>query len=363
MAPSEPSDPAAAHSWPDLTATLLRGEDLPPEAASWAMQRAMCGEVGDIALTAFLVALRAKGESVAELAALSSVMVDHAEPIEVTGSCLDIVGTGGDRSHTVNISTMSAIALAGCGVTVVKHGNRAASSSSGAADVLEVLGVRLDLTPDEVAQVAERAGITFCFAQTFHPAMRHVGPVRRELALPTVFNVLGPLTNPARPRWSVVGVADSRMSDLIAGVFAHRGDDAVVLRGDDGLDEATLSTTTRVLWVRDGTVTPLSLAPEDVGLDRHSVADLRGGDAQVNAQVAHQVFDGHPGAPRDAVVLNAAFGLVLSEGDLPATPTRPELVEAMRRATTRVASVLDDGSAKAALQGWTRVSAEVAGAR
>ena len=245
-------------------------------------------------------------------------MLAHAHRIEVPGPSLDIVGTGGDRSHTVNISTMASVVIAATGVKVVKHGNRAASSSSGSADVLEALGVDLRLAPERVAQVAEEAGITFCFAQTFHPAMRHAAAARGGLGVGTAFNLLGPLTNPAQPTYAAVGVADARTAPLLAGVFAGRGKDAAVFRGDDGLDELTLSTTSTVWWVRDGDISQRTLDPQDLGLARQPIEALRGADAVHNAQVARDLFDGSRGAVRDAVVLNAGLALALT---MPATQT------------------------------------------
>jgi anthranilate phosphoribosyltransferase len=256
----------AGTTWPDLLAALLRREDLTTEQAGWAMAEVMNGAASPVQLAGFLVGLRAKGESVEELRGIADVMLEHAHRIEVPGETIDIVGTGGDRMHSVNISTMAAMVVAATGLRVVKHGNRSASSSSGSADVLESLGVSLTLTPAQVAEVANDAGITFCFANAFHPSMRHAAVTRRDLGVGTAFNALGPLTNPAQPTYAAVGVADARIAPLIAGVFAGRGRAASVFRGDDGLDELTLATTSTVWWVRDGAVTELTLDPTDVGL-------------------------------------------------------------------------------------------------
>ena len=226
-------------TWPGLLAELLAGRDLDVGRAGWAMDQVMRGEASDVQLAAFLVALRAKGETSAELEGLAAAMLSHAVPLEVPGPTVDLVGTGGDQAHTVNISTMASLVLAGAGHRVVKHGNRASSSSSGSADVLEALGVRLDLPPARVAELATEVGITFCFAQVFHPAMRFAAGARRGLGVPTAFNVLGPLTNPARAGAAAVGVADRRLAPLVAGVLAARGTSALVFRGEDGLDELT----------------------------------------------------------------------------------------------------------------------------
>ena len=254
----------SATQWPTVLGALLRHEDLSAEDARWAMGEIMAGNATDAQIAAFAVALRSKGETAAEMGGLASAMLEAARRIEVTGPTVDIVGTGGDRSHSVNISTMAALVVAGTGATVVKHGNRAASSSCGAADVLEELGVDLALAPAQVAEVARTAGITFCFAQVFHPAMRHAAAVRREMGVPTPFNFLGPLTNPAQPTAQAIGCADLRMAPVMAEVFASRGASALVFRGDDGLDELTVSTTSSVWGVRGGQVR-LTTGPEDAG--------------------------------------------------------------------------------------------------
>ena len=339
-----------APTWPDLLAALLRREDLSTEQAAWAMQEVMSGEASPVQLAGFLVALRAKGESVEEVRGLADVMLAHANRIEVPGPSLDIVGTGGDRTHTVNISTMAAVVVASCGIKVVKHGNRAASSSSGSADVLEALGVNLTLSPERVVQVAAEAGITFCFAQTFHPAMRHAAAARAGLGIGTAFNLLGPLTNPAQPTYAAVGVADARTAPLLAGVFAGRRKDAAVFRGDDGLDELTLSTTSTVWWVRDGRMVQRSLDPRQLGLRYQPLEALRGADAGHNAQVARELFAGQRGAPRDAVVLNAGLALALAAPDL--GDSEPDFVRAVRTGMDRAEAAIDSGAATAALESW-----------
>ena len=340
------------HTWPDLLTALLRGEDLSPEQARWAMGEVMTGQASPVQLAGFLVGLRAKGETVDELRGIADVMLEHAHRIEVPGPTLDIVGTGGDRLHSVNISTMAAMVIASTGLRVVKHGNRAASSSSGSADVLEALDVSLTLSPARVAAVAEQVGITFCFAYAFHPSMRHAAVARRDLGVGTVFNALGPLTNPAQPTYAAVGVADARISPLIAGVFAGRGRPAAVFRGDDGLDELTLATTSTVWWVRDGTVTQLALDPGDVGLERSPVEALRGGDAAHNAQVARDLLAGTRGPIRDAVVLNAGLALATASGLGEAPVSQVALTEAVRHGMDRAEAALDSGDAQALLARW-----------
>ncbi|MDQ3664243.1 MAG: anthranilate phosphoribosyltransferase, partial [Actinomycetota bacterium] len=298
-------------SWPEVLSALLDRRDLDADQTAWAMGEILAGNSTPAQIAGFAVALRAKGETVDEVEGLVRTMYEHAAPLEVPGRCVDVVGTGGDRAHTVNISTMAAVVTAGAGARVVKHGNRAASSLSGSADVLEALGVVLDLPPVRVAAVAEEAGITFCFAPVFHSSLRHAAVPRRELGVATTFNFLGPLTNPARPAAQAVGVADARMAPVLAGVLARRGVEALVFRGDDGLDELTISSTSSVWVSRAGSeaVERVQVDPRELGVPRASVDTLRGGDPARNAVVFRQVLAGEPGPVRDAVVLNAAAAI------------------------------------------------------
>ena len=343
-------DTAAGRSWPALLNGLLDGRDLSADDTAWAMDLIMRGEATDAQIAGFAVALRAKGETVEEITGLVRTMYEHANVIEVPGRTVDIVGTGGDGAKTVNISTMSSIVIAGTGAKVVKHGNRAASSASGASDVLEKLGVNLELTPKRVAEVAEEAGITFCFAVKFHPALRHVAAARGQLGIRTTFNALGPLTNPARVKAQAVGVADPRLAPLIAGVLAERGNSSLVFRGDDGFDELTTTSTSRVWIVRDGKVTEESFDPRDVGIELVPVEALRGADPSYNADVALRLLDGERGPVRDAVLLNSAAALVALD---PGTGT---LAEQLRAGMDRAAESIDSGAAKAALKRWVAVS-------
>ena len=347
-------------TWPRIFTTLLAGQDLRAAESTWAMDQIMGGEASPAQVAGFLMALRAKGETVDEMSGLADTMLAHASRLSVGGPTLDIVGTGGDRAHTVNISTMAALVSAASGVRVVKHGNRASSSTSGSADVLEALGINLTLSPADVAAVAERAGITFCFAQQFHPSMRHAASARRDLGIGTAFNFLGPLTNPAQPTYAAVGVADARMAPLMAGVFAGRGKDAAVFRGDDGLDELTISTTSSVWWVRSGSVRDYRLDPEWVGLERHPVESLRGGDAAHNAQVVRDVFAGALGPIRDAVVLNAGAALALTVPD--AGQSQNDFIAALKSGMDRAGAAIDSGSATSLLQRWVSATREQASA-
>ena len=342
----------AAVSWPFLTGALLRAEDLSREQTAWAMEQVMTGEAGPVQLAGFLVALRAKGETVEELTGLADVMLRHAVRIEVPEPAVDVVGTGGDRSHTVNISTMAALVVAGAGRRVVKHGNRAASSASGAADVLEALGVRLDLPPQRVAELATEVGITFCFAQAFHPALRHAGPVRGQLGIPTTFNFLGPLSNPAQPGAMALGVSDVRMAPLMAGVLAERGCSALVFRSEDGLDELSTTAPAQVWEVRGGEVIPHRVDAVELGLPPTTIADLRGEDAKHNALVVRAVLDGERGPVRDTVLLNAAAALVatgVGEGDL---------LRRLAAGLEVAAGSVDSGAAGDILDRWVAASAD-----
>ena len=341
-------------SWSDLLTTLCSGGDLTVEEAAWVMDQVMTGEASPPRLAAFLAALRAKGETAPEMQGLADMMLSHALRFEVEGPSLDIVGTGGDRAHTVNISTMSAVVAAGAGVPVVKHGNRAASSSSGSADVLEALGIRLDATPEEVVRVFHEVGITFCFALIFHPSFRHSATVRKELGIATAFNFLGPLTNPAQPRYAAIGVADERMAPLVAGVFAGRGKDAAVFRGNDGLDEITTSGSSRVWWVHGGEVQEYAVSPEMLDLPVHPVSDLRGADAAHNAGVARRLFEGEQGAARVAVLLNAGIALAVADaGERQRHPgSQEEFVARAAEGVARAAESIDSGAASAVIDRW-----------
>ncbi|WP_116244400.1 anthranilate phosphoribosyltransferase [Nocardiopsis sp. FIRDI 009] len=351
--PAHPSDDRSAvteRTWSNLITALLGGVTLSAADTTWAMNEIMSGSATDAQIAGFAVALRAKGESVSEVTGLARGMLDNAVRISVPGPTLDIVGTGGDRAHTVNVSTMAAIVAAAAGARVVKHGNRAASSSCGTADVLERLGVVLDLPPELTARVAEEAGITFCFAPLFHPSLRYAAKPRRELAVPTVFNFLGPLTNPAQPTTSAIGVFDERMCEVIAGVFAGRGASALVFRGDDGLDELTTSTTSTVWVVRDGATRRERLDPAELGIERSAPDALRGGDVEFNAQAVRDLLAGQRGPVRDAVLLNAGAALAAVDG------VRGSLVESVRAGYERAAAAVDSGAAERALAAWVETS-------
>jgi anthranilate phosphoribosyltransferase len=334
--------------WPEVVGQLVRREDLEPELVERTMASILEGQASDAQIAGFAVALRAKGETAVELAAIVRTMMRYATRVDVPvdGPLVDTCGTGGDRSGTVNVSTMAALVAAGAGVRIAKHGNRAASSDCGSADVLEALGVVIDLGPDGVGRCIEEAGIGFCFAPRFHPAMRFAGPARRELGAPTTFNFLGPLANPAGARRQALGVSDPAMAERMTGALADLGTErALVFYGHDGLDELTVTTTSTVLELEAGAVRTYVVDPVELGIKPAERAALAGGDAAGNAQAVHQALAGKHGPVRDIVALNAAAALVVAG-------TASDLAEGVEAAQASI----DDGRAAAALDAFVRVS-------
>ena len=341
----------AERSWSGVLTTLMAGEELAADDTAWAMDEVMAGNATQAQLAAFAVLLRAKGETPTELSGLVRTMLDRAAPLRIEGPSVDIVGTGADRAHTVNISTMAALVVAGSGRRVVKHGGRAASSACGTADVLEELGVAIELPPEGVARTVEQIGIGFCFAPVFHAGMRHAGAARRELGVPTAFNFLGPLTNPARVTAAAIGCADRRMAPVMAQVLADRGDSALVFRGDDGLDEITTTTTTSVWVVSGGAVTETTVDPTVLGITPVAAAELRGGDRVFNAAVVRDVLAGARGGVRDVVLLNAAAAVAAHDG-----LAGQSLDAALARGLTIAAESVDTGAAQGLLERWIAAS-------
>ncbi len=367
----------ARTTWPALLGALIRGESLSAEEAAWAMNEIMEGAATPSQIAGFGVALRMKGETPAEMTGLAQAMLDHAAPISVPGRIVDLVGTGGDRARTVNISTMGTIAAAAAGALMVKHGNRAASSACGTADVLEALGIVIDLPPAATEQLVEEVGAGFLFAALYHPALRHTAVPRRELGVPTVFNFLGPLANPARPKAMAMGVADPRMGPILAGVLAGRGCSALVFHGDDGLDELTTTAPSTVWIVHDsgagpggsaaGTarcsagpgawqVSQTALDPAELGIPRSAPADLKGGNPEHNAEVVRAFVAGRPGPVRDTVLLNAAAALAADAG----VPGPEALVQALADGYRRASAAVDSGAAADLLERWTAASKRLA---
>jgi anthranilate phosphoribosyltransferase len=342
---------AAGPTWPAVLTTLMAGGELSADETAWAMDEVMAGNATPAQLAAFAVLLRAKGETPQELAGLVRTMLDRAAPLTIEGRAVDVVGTGADRAHTVNISTMAALVVAGSGRRVVKHGNRAATSSCGAADVLEELGVEIDLPPEGVARTVAEVGIGFCFAPVFHAGLRHAGAPRRELGVPTAFNFLGPLTNPARVPAAAIGCADLRMAPVMAAVLAARGDTALVFRGDDGLDELTTTTTSSAWVAADGTVVAATVDPAALGIEPVPADALRGADRVFNARVVRDVLGGGAPGVRDVVLLNAAAGIAAYDG-----LTAERLHDALARGLRLAAESVDSGAAAALLDRWVASS-------
>ncbi|NYI72036.1 anthranilate phosphoribosyltransferase [Naumannella cuiyingiana] len=347
---------SAVPNWPDLLTALVRGADLSTDDARWAMSEVLTGAAVPVQVAAFAVALRAKGETVAELRGLADAMLEHGTPVRLGGETVDVVGSGGDRANTVNISTMAAIVAAAAGARVAKHGNRAASSACGTADVLEELGVVLDPGPQAQPGLLEEAGIVFFFAPRYHPALRHAAQARRELGIATTFNLLGPLANPARPAAQAVGIADARSAPLVAGVIADRGHRGMVFHGGDGLDELTTTTRSRVWLIGGGRVREVALDPAELGLARASLDQLVGGEPALNADIARRTLAGEPGPVRDIVALNAAAALLAYAGpnldrDL-AEQLRPRLADAV--------AAMESGAATAKLEAWAAATRRAA---
>lgn len=343
-------------TWPHLLSSLLDGEDLSISEATWAMRQVMRGDASEAQLAGFLVALRAKGETVDEIVGFRDAILENALPLEVDPMVLDIVGTGGDRFGTVNVSTMASVVAAASGVPVVKHGNRAASSKSGSSDVLSALGINLGLAPERVAGVLGEAGITFAFAALFHPGFANAGAVRKALGIPTVFNFLGPLCNPARPEASAVGVSSLDKVPLIVGVFQTRGATALVFRGDDGLDELTTTGHSHIWEVSRGAVTEHDLDPADLGIRRADVASLLGGAPEHNAEIVRRTLAGEIGPVRDIVLLNAAAGLVAFDLAQDHTRAQDAIIDRFRAKLAVAAEAIDSGAAEAKLAAWVTVT-------
>lgn len=339
-------------TWPDTLAVLLRREDLTVAHASWAMNDIITGKVTNAQLAGFLMALAAKGESVDEIVGFREAILENSLELRASSVALDIVGTGGDRHKTVNISSMASIVAAAAGVPVIKHGNRAASSASGSSDVLSELGINLDADPEKVARVFDAVGITFVFAAAFHPGFRHAGEVRRELGVPTVFNILGPLCNPARPIATAMGVSSLERVPLVVGVLQSRDATALVFRGDEGLDELSTTGHSHMWEISHGQVVEHDINPEELGIPLASLDDLRGGSPGENAAVVRSVLDGTLGPVRDIVLLNAAAGLAAF--DLAQNPSslQTPIAERLRRQMEIAAAAIDSGAAQVKLAEW-----------
>ncbi|MFL6118849.1 anthranilate phosphoribosyltransferase [Actinophytocola sp.] len=345
---------SVTQTWPGLLGRLVARADLTADDTSWAMDQIMSGSATGGQIGALVAALRSKGETPAEVAGMAEVMLSHARRVSLDIPAVDVVGTGGDQSGTVNISTMSAVVVAAAGIPVVKHGNRAQSSRCGAADVLESLGVVIELSPEAVATCVREVGIGFCLATAFHPALRHAGPTRRELGIPTVFNIMGPLTNPAQPTSALVGCAHAPLAQVVAEVLAGRGFSVLVVRGDDGLDEITTTTTTSAWVVSGGTVRSEVIDPGALDVTPAAPEALKGGDAAMNATVLRSLVAGDAGAVRDTVLVNAAGAIAAFRG------FSEDLTADLRAGMATAAEAIDSGRAAKLLDRWITRSKELA---
>ena len=341
--------------WASSISKMENGLDLLPQEAQDLMREVLEDRADKDVLKQFLLALKNKGETAEEVGALVAQMYEHCAPINISDRAVDTVGTGGDGAHTINISTTAAIIAAAAGSRVVKHGNRAASSKSGAGDLLEALGVAINLDGAKVERCVAHLGIGFCFAPVFHPAMRFAAAARKELATATVFNILGPLANPARPKAAAIGVANERMHLVMAQVLAERGVEGFVFRGDDGLDEITLATATSVLTIGSGEISSDRIDAKDFGLANAPISALVGGDASENARITNSIFSGEKGAPRDAVLLNAAAAIAAFDGD-----TGIGIYERLSASLAKAAKAVDSGAAADLLSKWVTLSQELA---
>jgi anthranilate phosphoribosyltransferase len=340
--------------WHEFLGELSSGHDLSVEAIQWCMNEILTGQASDDLIKNFLLALKAKGETPQEIGALVSQMYRYSSPISISERAVDTVGTGGDGANTINISTTAAIIAAAAGVKVIKHGNRAATSKSGSADLLESLGIKINLDGKGVEATFEKLGIGFCFAPVFHPAMRFAANARKELGVPTVFNILGPLANPAAPKAAAIGVSNEKMMPVMAKVLLEKGVDGFVFRGDDGIDEITLASTTTISTLSNQTITTGKIDPEDFQILRSPISDLVGGDSSHNASITMAIFEGKIGPHRDAVLLNAAAAIAAYEArsDL-------RVNERIELGLLRAAEAVDSGAAKKLVKQWAVLSNQI----
>jgi anthranilate phosphoribosyltransferase len=344
--------------WDQIFADLADKKDLSNEQVTWGMSQILEGLASNEDIKAFLTGLKAKGESAQEVEALVAQMYKYSAPINITERAVDTVGTGGDGANTINISTTAAIITNAAGARVVKHGNRAASSKSGSADLLEALGVKIDLTGAEVEQTVHKIGIGFCYAPIFHSSMKYAVAARKELGVPTVFNILGPLANPAKPIAAAIGVARAELLPLMAQVLLDQGKEGFIFRGDDGLDEVSLSTTTSVIQISKGKLKQEVFNPAELGIATAPITALAGADARYNAELTNQIFAGKTGPMRDAVTLNAAFAIAAFKADFD-LPLQTQIANGLVLAN----QAIDSGAAQSVLKKWVELSNEIVSAR
>ena len=342
-------------SWDYISEQLLSKQNLSTQEVHWAMGQILDGNAGVEDIKSYLTKLTAKGESASEISAMIDQMYEYAMPITVPDRAVDIVGTGGDGFNTINISTTAAIVTTAAGARVVKHGNRAASSMAGSADFLEALGVNININGEGVAEIVRQIGIGFCFAPKFHPALRFAAPARKELGVSTIFNILGPLANPAKPIDIAVGVAKEKFQPIMAEVLAQRGCEGFVFRGDDGIDELSLSTTSTVYQVSDGKYRVEKFDPSNLGIESAPISALVGGDAQHNVKIARQIFSGKESAAKDAVILNAAAAIAAFKADFGLS-----VEQQFANGLVLARAAIESGAASELVTSWAKLSHEIA---
>jgi anthranilate phosphoribosyltransferase len=340
--------------WVDVTAHLQSGKDLTPTLAEDVMGQILQGVAQEEEIKSFLLALKNKGESSTDISLMATELLKYALPISISERAVDPVGTGGDGKNTVNISTSAAILTTAAGARVVKHGSIAASSKSGAADVLNALGVATDLTGPEVEKCVYKYGLGFMKATTFHSALRHAAPARKSLGIPTVFNVLGPLANPAQPKVIALGVAPIEKLPVMAKVVADRGHEGFAFRGDDGIDELTIATTSTIIQIHDGETTTHTFDPQDLGIERAPLTDLIGGVPSVNATIIRDVFSGKQGPVREAILLNAGIAIAAFKADF-----NSGITEQIANGYVLAKQALDSGKAFDLLESWGKYTQEL----
>lgn len=337
--------------WSEIVESLQDRQELSKDQIHFAMTSILTGESTESEMKEFLLGLKEKGETAGEVTELVEVMYQYSTPLSISDRAVDVVGTGGDGFNTINISTAAAIVTTAAGARVIKHGNRAATSSTGSADLLAEFGISIELGPEEVAETVRKIGIGFAFAPRFHPAMRFAAPARKALGIPTIFNILGPLANPARPKAVAIGVARSEMFELVARVLAARGNEGFVFRGDEGLDEISISGTTSIYQINEGSYRICEFDPVDIGIEKFDLADIQGGAPKQNAAVIESVFRGERGGPREAILLNAAAAIAAFKGDF-FLPVETQLANGYVLAK----SAVDSGRAKELVQRWRELS-------
>ena len=341
--------------WEEILEGLASNRELEAAEVRFAMTSILKGEANSEQISKLLLGMKRIGERAQDVRQLLEVMYEHASLIDIPERAVDVVGTGGDGYNTINISTSAAIVTTAAGARVIKHGNRAASSASGAADLLEELGIKIDLDAAGVAECVRKIGIGFAFAPKFHPAMRHAGPVRKSLGVPTVFNILGPLANPARPKAVAIGVARSEMFELVAKVLAERGSEGFVFRGMEGLDEISISGPTEVIQVHQGVISRGIFDPSEIGIPHLPMSEIKGVSARENAAITMGVFEGEEGGPREAILLNAAVAIAAFKGDF-----RFPIITQFANGYTLAKLAIDSGKATSLVQRWRDLSNELA---